>query len=124
MVRTPTVWRRQEADATGNPSVALRSVLAKVDGDTAVFVVEDGDEFKPGSECFEVLAEGRDADVVGVLELRDGGLGDVEALGEFDLTDFLGATEFEELDLFKSLGAELGGAFGVAGAAFDVASDV
>jgi hypothetical protein len=102
----------------------LCGVFAEVDGYAAVSVVEDGDEFESGSKCFKVFAKRRDADVVGVLELRDGGLGDVEAFSEFDLTDFLGAAEFEELDLLECLGAELGGAFGVAGAALDVASDL
>lgn len=55
-------------------------------GDPAV-VVEYGDEFKPGAECLEVLAQGGDADVVGVLEFGDRTLGYVESAGEFCLTD-------------------------------------
>ncbi len=42
-------------------------------------VIEDGDEFEAGSEGFEVLPQRGDTHVVGVLELGDGSLGDIES---------------------------------------------
>ena len=44
-------------------------------------IVEHGDELEAGVERVKVLAEGRDAYVVGVFTLGDGPLGDVETAG-------------------------------------------
>ena len=60
-------------------------VLAEVDRNPPV-VVEHRDQFQARAKCFEILAEGRHADVVGVLELRDRSLRDVD-LVEPELTD-------------------------------------
>ncbi|HVM15866.1 MAG TPA: hypothetical protein VM287_16250, partial [Egibacteraceae bacterium] len=39
---------------------------------TAVLLVEDSDQLETGTQGLEVLPQGRDEDVLGVLELRDG----------------------------------------------------
>ncbi len=58
--------------------------------DPPVLVLEHGDELQPSTEGFEILAQRRHADIVGVLELGDRPLSDVEAAGELDLADSLG----------------------------------
>ena len=50
-------------------------------------VVEHGDKLQAGAEGFEVLAQGRHPDVVGVLELGDCPLGHLEAPGEFRIQE-------------------------------------
>src|SRR3546814_9070418 len=52
-----------------------RRVLAKVDRDTATLVFEYRDELEASTERFEVLAQRRHADILGVLELGDRPLG-------------------------------------------------
>ena len=94
-----------------NPTITgLRGglFLAEVDGNSAVLVVEHCDELESRAERLEVLAQRGDAEVVGVLELGDRALGDVEPSGELGLADGLGMAELVEADLFEGLGS-LGG---------------
>ncbi len=88
------------------------AVLAEVDGDSAVLVVEHGDEFQAGAEGFEVVAQGRDPYVLGVFEFRDGSLGDIEPAGELGLADRFGMTKLIQSDLFKGFRTQPGKAFG------------
>jgi hypothetical protein len=101
-----------------------RLVLAEVDRDPPFLVLEDGDELEPRAESFEVLTERRDADVVGVLELGDRPLRDVEAAGELDLADGLGVTELVEPDLLEGLGALRGEALLGAGPSLDFVAEL
>src|SRR5947209_10669274 len=78
--------------------------LAEVDGYASVLVVEDSDELEASTEGFEILAQRGDADVVGVFELRDRALGDVEPSGELGLADGLGVAKLVEADLLAGLG--------------------
>ncbi len=56
-------------------------VPPEMDRHASVVVVERGDEFEPCVERVEVLAQGRDAHAVGVFELGDRPLGDVDPIG-------------------------------------------
>lgn len=85
-----------------------RSVLAEMDGHASPFVLEYGDEFETGTQRFEVLAQGGDTDVIGVLELRDRTLGDLQPSCEFSLAHSLGVAELPQSDLLEGLGP-LGG---------------
>ncbi len=111
---TCTVWCPPTSNLAERPgahssSVSFRpGVLGEVDGHAASFVVEDGDEFETGTERFEVLAQGGDANVFGVLELRDRTLGDLQPPCKFGLADGLGVTELPQSDLLEGLGP-LGG---------------
>src|SRR5204863_9265762 len=68
-------------------------VLPQMDRDPLILVVEHRDELKPRAERVEVLAQRRDTNVVGVLELGHRALGDVEPPGECGLTDGLTVPE-------------------------------
>ena len=52
-------------------------------GDSSIVVVEHCDEFEACTEPFEVLAKRRDPDVIGMLQLGDRTLCDVESTGGF-----------------------------------------
>ena len=53
--------------------------MAKVDRHAPLFVIfEDGNKLEAGPESLEVLPKCRNSDVVGVLELGDRALGDLE----------------------------------------------
>ena len=64
-----------------------------VDRHPPLLVLEHGNELQPSTERIEVLAERGDANLVGVLELGDRPLRDVESAGELDLADGLGVAE-------------------------------
>jgi hypothetical protein len=95
----------------GCPSVATGNtcsggvVAAEMNGDATFLVVEDGNEFEAGAECFEILAKRGNSYIVGVLEFGDGSLCDIKATGELCLTDCLSVAEFVKTDLFKYCGA-------------------
>ena len=63
--------------------------------DASILVIEDRDEFEAGTECFEVLAQGRHPDVICVFKFGDRTLGDVEPSGELRLADRLTVAELE-----------------------------
>ena len=86
-----------------------------MDRHPAVFVVEHSDEFEARAERVEVLAQCRHAHVVGVLELGDRTLGDVEPAGEFGLADRLTMTKLVQSDLLEGLSAEARESFRRAG---------
>ncbi len=67
-------------------------------------VVEHRDQFQPGAEGVEVLAQGRDAHVVGVLELGDGALGHVQTAGQLRLAERFGVAELVQAYLLQRLG--------------------
>lgn len=75
-----------------------------MDGDPPVFFVEHGDELQPCAEGVEVLAQCGDPDVLGVLELRDRTLGDVEAAGELGSAHGRRVAQLVEPDLLERLG--------------------
>ena len=61
-----------------------------------------------GAERFEVLAQGRHAHVVGVLELGDRPLRHVEAAGELGLADRFTVTKLVRPDLLERLDTQPG----------------
>ena len=69
-----------------------------MDRDASFLILEHRDEFEAGAEGLEVLAERGDADVLGVLELGDGALSDVEPAGELGLADGLGVAAQRRTD--------------------------
>jgi hypothetical protein len=73
-----------------------------------VLFVEHGDELEAGAERFEVLTQRRHAYVVGVLELGDRDLADVEPGGELDLADCLAVPKLVRPDLLERVGAQSG----------------
>jgi hypothetical protein len=86
-------------------------VAAEVDRHTAFFVVEHGDELEARAERFKVLTQRGDAYVVGVLELGDRSLGDLEAAGKLGLTHGCCTAQFVQPDLLERLGAQTGEPF-------------
>ena len=83
-----------------------------MDRHPTVFVVEHSNEFEARAERVEVLAQCRHAHVVGVLELGDRTLGDVEPAGEFGLADrllALGSDPITALHLARDLTEALDG---------------
>lgn len=82
-------------------------VFAEMHGNSSIVVVEHCDEFEAGAECFEVLAKRGDANVLGMLQLGDCSLGDVESTGKFYLTDCLAMAEFVQPDLLERVTAKL-----------------
>src|SRR5581483_4648602 len=98
--------RRAGAGASSAPGPigSCGGFFAEMDRHPALtVVVEHGDELEAGSERFEVLAECRDAQVVGVLELGDRSLCHVEASGQLGLAHHLGVAELVEADFLKGL---------------------
>jgi hypothetical protein len=80
-----------------------------VDRHTTIVVVEQHrHELEAGPERFEVLTQRRHPDVVGVLELGDRSLGDLEPAGQLGLTDRLGVTMLTQPDLPECVGAQTG----------------
>jgi hypothetical protein len=77
-----------------------------VDRDPAfVAVIKDGNKFQPGTEGLEVQAKRRNPDIIGMFELRDRTLGDLEPARKLGLADRLGVAKFVEVDLFQGLSA-------------------
>lgn len=80
------VYRLYEATSMSDMLILLLrgsggGVPPEMDRHASVVVVERGDEFEPCVERVEVLAQGRDAHAVGVFELGDRPLGDVDPIG-------------------------------------------
>ena len=83
-------------------------VASEVNRHPAVLVSEHGDELQASAERFEVLTQRRPARVVGVLELGDRPLLDVESAGEFGLADRLAVSKLVQPDLLERLGTQSG----------------
>gem|GEM_PF-4019864 len=78
---------------------------AEVDRNAPLFIIfEHGDELETGPKGFEVLAQSRHSDVVGMLEFGDRPLGDIQTAGEFCLAHCFGVAKLVELDLLQGLG--------------------
>src|SRR3546814_5784877 len=101
-----------------------RRVLAKVGRDTATLVFEYRDELEASTERFEVLAQRRHADILGVLELGDRPLGHVETTGQLGLAHGLGVAQLVEPDLLEGLGTLGRQTFSRARAPLDVGAEL
>jgi hypothetical protein len=75
-----------------------------MDRNSSLLVIEDRDELEPSAEGVEIIPKRRDADVVGMLELRDRSLRNVEPTGKFGLTDRFVVPKLEKTDLLERLG--------------------
>ena len=68
-----------------------------------IVVVEHGDQLQAATESFEILAQRRDPDIVGVLELGDRPLGDLQPPGQLGLADGLGMAQLVESEFLERL---------------------
>jgi hypothetical protein len=84
--------------------------------DPSIFIVEHRDEFEACTEGFEVLAKRRDPNVLGVLQLGDRALGDVESTGQLCLADCLTVVKFVQPDFLEGVASEFRETLGRTGA--------
>ena len=97
---------------------ALRSgcrAFAEVHRDAAGVVVEHRNELEADAERFQILAKRRDTYVLGVLQLGDRPLGDIEPAGQLDLADCFAMSKLVEPDLLECVDAQRGEPLGSAG---------
>lgn len=95
-----------------------------MDWDTAIFLVEDGDELQARAESVEVLTQSGNPYVVGVLQLGDGSLGDIEPPGQLGLADRLVPAELVKADLLERVIAPRGEPSGRSGLRHDLVAEL
>ena len=83
--------------------------------DAAGVVVEHRDELETCAERFQILAQRRHSNVLGVLQLGDRSLSDIETAGQFDLADCFAMSKLVETDLCECLDTQRGQPLGSTG---------
>ena len=71
--------------------------------DAAGIIIEHRYELEVRTERLQILAQRRDPHILGMLQLGDRSLSDIETASQLDLADCFAMSKFVETDHFESL---------------------